>query len=62
MKLTRTLSLKEFETLNTIKEKFKSFVAKSLHKKGKSTHPMNIVNVPGTQTVDEVIFKTKDKL
>ena len=62
MELKRELSLKEFETLAKIKERFKNFVALSLHKKGKNTHPMNIVDVPGVQTAEEVIFKTKDKL
>ena len=62
MELKRELSLSEFKTLASIKEKFKDFVAKSLSKKGKSTHPMHIVEVPGVQTAEEVIYKTKDKL
>ena len=62
MEIKRVLSLDEFKTLANIKEKFKAFVAKSLKKQGKSTHPMNVVDVPGVQTAEEVIYKTKDNL
>ena len=62
MELKRVLSLDEFKTLATIKERFKNFVAAGLKKQGKSTHPMNVVDVPGVQTAEEVIYKTKDKL
>ena len=62
MKLTRKISLEEFKTLANIKEKFKSFVSRSLDKKGKATHHMNIIDVPGVSTVEDVIYKKKDKL
>ena len=62
MEIKRVLSLYEFKTLATIKDRFKVFVANSLKKQGKSTHPMNVVEVPGVQTAEEIIYKTKDKL
>ena len=62
MKLIRKLSLEEFKTLANIKESFKAFVSKSLTKKGKATHQMNVIDVPGVNTVDEVIYNKKDKL
>ena len=62
MELKRVLSLDEFKTLATIKERFKNFVDVWLNIQGISTHPMNVVDVPGVQTAEEVIYKTKDKL
>lgn len=62
MKITRQISLEEFKTLDNIKVKFKEFVAKSLSKNGKPTHPTNVVDVPGINTVDQVIYKKKTSL
>ena len=62
MKLIRKLSLEEFKTLDNIKEQFKAFVAGKLSKQGKPTHHMNVIDVPGVSSVDDVIYKKKDKL
>ena len=62
MRITRKLSLEEFATLESIKTKFKEFVAGSLSKQGKPTHPSNVVDVPGINTVDQVIYKKKTSL
>ena len=50
------------KTLDNIKESFKAFVSKSLSKQGKPTHHMNIIDVPGVSSLEETIYKVKDKL
>ena len=62
MRLTRKLNISEWNTLEAIKKSLQNFVAKSLADKGRPVNPIHSINVPSVTSVDEVIFKTKDKL
>ena len=62
MRLIRQLNIGEWNTLESIKKGLQNFVAKSLADKGRPTNPIHSINVPSVTSVDEVLFKTKDKL
>jgi hypothetical protein len=62
MKLTRKISFQEWNTLEKIKKDIQRFVAKSLTKKGRPVDPINQVTVNTTQTIEQLLFKTKNKL
>ena len=63
MRLTRQISFEEWSTLEKIKKDLQKVVAKSLADKGKPVNPIYSIGVPGTNTIEETIFKkTKTKL
>lgn len=48
--------------MERIKNDLKRFVSKSLGDKGKPNDAVNTIQVPSTSTLEEVLFKPKDKL
>ena len=62
MKLVRQLSFGEWSTLEKIKRDLQKVVAKSLAKQGKPVDPIHQIGVNTTQTIEQLLFKTKSKL
>ena len=62
MRLVRQLNISEWMTMERIKNDLKRFVSKSLGDKGKPNDAVNTIQVPSTSTLEQVLFKPKDKL
>lgn len=62
MKLTRQFNFSEWSTLDTIKKDLQKFVAKKLAAKKQPVDITNQIGVNTTQTLEQVLFKTKTKL
>tara|TARA_Y100000592_G_C5451878_1_gene309203 strand:- start:1566 stop:1754 length:189 start_codon:yes stop_codon:yes gene_type:complete len=62
MKLTRQFNFSEWATLDQIKKDLQRYVAKKLAAKKQPVDITNQIGVNTTQTIEQVLFKTKDKL